>query len=210
LHKPIKFNLNDPIIKSFSGENVDNLILMIIESVKLYPREYLFINTDGNLYSEKGLQKMLSDLLPNKNLGVNAIRSIYTSYWLSKITTNAIRHVAFLMRSSVSMLSTNYLKKSDDNQTITVQPEPIRAEIEEEITKVDRLRDRKAYLKAYYELNKFKIIDSIKKTDKAGYDKRFLRELNEGVIDWAKVRKSTRDKYKLSYDENKKIYVSNM
>ena len=26
MHKPIRYNLNDPIIRSFSGENVDNLI----------------------------------------------------------------------------------------------------------------------------------------------------------------------------------------
>lgn len=210
MHKPIKFNINDPIIKSFSGDNVDNLINMIIESVKLYPREYLFININDEPYTEKGLQKMLLDLLPNKNLGVNAIRSIYASYFLPKINTNAAKRVAFLMRSSVSVLTGSYLKKSDDNQTLIAQPEPIRAEIEEEKEKTDKLRDRRAYLKAYYEANKEKIIDSIKVTDKVGYVKRFLRELNDGVITWDKVRKSTRDKYKLSYDENKKIYVSNL
>ena len=72
------------------------------------------------------------------------------------------------------------------------------------------MRDRRAYLKAYYEANKEKIIDSIKANDKKSYNNRFVRELNEGVITWDKVRKSTRDKYKLSYDENKKIYVSNL
>ncbi len=77
--------MNHDIVRSFCGENVDNLINMLLESVKLYPREYLFINTDGNLYSEKGLQKMLYDLLPDKNLGVNALRSIYASYWLPKL-----------------------------------------------------------------------------------------------------------------------------
>ena len=209
-HKPIHFNLNDPIIRSFSGDNIDKLIELIIESVKLYPREFLFENTDGNIYSEKGLQKMLSDLLPNKNLGVNSIRSIYTSYWLPKINTNAAKRVAFLMRSSVSVLTGSYVKKNNDLQTITAQPEPIHAEIEEEIKKTDKLRDRKEYLKTYYLNNKEKIIDSIKKTDKAGYGTRFLRELNEGVIDWAKVRKSTREKYKLSYDANKKIYISDL
>jgi hypothetical protein len=210
MHKPIKFNLNDPIIKSFSGDNVDKLIELIIESVKLYPREYLFINTDNDPYTEKGLQRMLTELLPNKNLGVNAIRSIYASHFLPKINTNAAKRVAFLMRSSLSVLSGSYLKKSDDNQTITAQPEPIHAEIEEEIKKTDKLRDRRAYLKEYYEKNKEKIIDSIKSNDKKTYNNRFVRELNEGVITWEKVRASTRAKYKLSYDENKKIYVSNL
>jgi hypothetical protein len=210
MHKPIKFNLNDPIIRSFSGENIDNLINMIIESVKLYPREYLFINTDGDPYTEKGLQKMMADVLPNKNLGVNAIRSIYASYWLPKLNKNQITRIAFLMRSSVSMLGTNYLKKSNDNQPITTQPEPIRAEIEEEIKKTDKLRDRRAYLKAYYEANKEKIIDSIKTTDKKNYNARHVRELNNGVILWENVRASTREKYKLEYNDKLKKYVSNM
>ena len=210
MHKPIRFNINDPIIRSFSGENVDNLINMIIESVKLYPREYLFININDEPYTEKGLQKMLLDLLPNKNLGVNAIRSIYASYFLPKINTNTAKRVAFLMRSSLSVLTGSYLKKSDDLQTITTQPEPIHAEIEEEKEKTDKLRDRRAYLKAYYEANKQHIIDSIKTTDKKNYNTRHVRELNNGVILWKNVRASTRDKYKLSYDENKKIYVSNL
>ena len=208
-HKPIKYNLNDDIIRSFSGGNVDNLINMLIESVKLYPREYLFINTDGEPYTEKGLQKMLSDLLPNKNLGVNAIRSIYASYWLPKLNKNQITRIAFLMRSSVSMLGTNYLKKSNDNQPITTQTEP-RAELEQEIKETKKPRDRRAYLKSYYEANKEKIIDSIKATDKANYNNRFVRELNEGIITWEKVRNSTRQKYKLEFDEKNNKYISKL
>ena len=210
MHKPIRYNLNDPIIRSFSGENVDNLINMIIESVKLYPREYLFINTDDKPYTEKGLQRMLTELLPNKNLGVNAIRSIYASYFLPKINTNTAKRVAFLMRSSVSVLTGSYLKKSDDNQTIKAQPEPIHAEIEEEIKKTDKLRDRKEYLKTYYLNNKEKIIDSIKANDRTKYNVRHVRELNNGVILWENVRASTREKYKLEYNDKLKKYVSNM
>ena len=209
MHKPIKFNLNDDIIKSFSGENVDNLINMIIESVKLYPREYLFINIDNEPYTEKGLQRMLTELLPNKNLGVNAIRSIYASYFLPKINKNQIKRIAFLMRSSVSMLTTNYLKKNNEVQTTTRQPEP-RVDVEIEIIKPEKLRDRRQYLKAYYEANKKKIIDSIKENDKKNYNNRFVRELNEGIITWDKIRKSTRDKYKLEYDDKLKKYVSKM
>jgi uncharacterized protein YnzC (UPF0291/DUF896 family) len=208
-HKAIKFNLSDDIIRSFSGNNVDNLILMIIESVNLYPREFMFINTDGNLYSEKGLQKMLYDLQPDKNLGVNALRSIYASYYMPKINTNQAKRVAFLMRSSVSVLTGSYVKKTIDNQTvITAQPEP-RAEVEQEIKETKKQpRDRREYLKNYYEQNKQKIIDSIKTTDKIGYPKRFIRELNDGVISWDKVRASTRLKYKLKFENNK--YVSEL
>jgi hypothetical protein len=209
-HKAIKYNLSDPIIKSFSGDNVDKLIEMIIESVKLYPREFMFINTDNNLYSEKGLQKMLYDLLPDKNLGVNAIRSIYASHYMPKINTNQAKRLAFLMRSSVSVLTGSYVKKSIDNQTVVIQPEP-RAEVEIEIKNTpSKLRDRKAYLKAYYEQNKQKIIDSIKVTDKRSQNKRFVRELTEGVILWKNIRASTKEKYKLKFDEKTNKYTSDL
>jgi hypothetical protein len=202
--------LNDDIIRSFSNENVDNLINMLLESVKLYPREYLFINTDGKLYSEKGLQKMLYDLLPDKNIGVNALRSIYASYWLPKLNKNQITRIAFLMRSSVSMLSTNYLKKNNDSRPITTQPEQIRADVEQEKKETKKPRDRREYLKNYYEQNKEKIIDFIKENDKKKYNNRFVRELNDGVITWDKVRKSTREKYKLEFDEKNNKYISKL
>ena len=54
---------------------------------------------------------MLYELVPDKNLGINALRSIYTSYYLPKLNDNQINRVAFLMRTSFYMLSTNYLRK---------------------------------------------------------------------------------------------------
>jgi hypothetical protein len=152
----------------------------------------------------------MSDLLPNKNLGVNAIRSIYASYWLPKLNKNQITRIAFLMRSSVSILSTNYLKKSNDSQPITIQTEP-RAEVETDIkNSPSKLRDRRAYLKTYYEANKEKIIDSIKENDKKNYHTRFIRDLENGVILWQNVRKSTREKYKLEFDEKNNKYISKL
>jgi hypothetical protein len=127
---------------------------------------------------------------------------------MPKINTNQAKRVAFLMRSSVSILTGSYVKKSIDNQSVVIQPEP-RAEVEQEIKNIpSKLRDRREYLKNYYEQNKQKIIDSIKVRDKLGYGRRFIRELNEGVISWDKVRASTRLKYKLKFVNNK--YVSEL
>ena len=56
-HKPIIYNLNDSVIKSFSKKNVELLINNIVESLETYPREYLFINSNNELYSEDGLKK---------------------------------------------------------------------------------------------------------------------------------------------------------
>ena len=131
---------------------------------------------------------------------------------MPKINTNQSKRVAFLMRSSVSVLTGSYVKKTIDNQpVITAQPEPQpRAEIEHEITKIDKLRDRREYLKEYYLANKQHIIDSIKTTDKKNYNTRHVRELNNGIILWENVRASTREKYQLEYNEKLKKYVSNM
>jgi hypothetical protein len=110
-HKPIHFNIHDEIIKTFSKDIVELFIFNILESVKLYPREVLFINNKGEQYTEKGLQMFLYELVPDKNIGINALRSMYTSFFLPKLNKNQINRVAFLMRTSCNMLSTNYLKK---------------------------------------------------------------------------------------------------
>ena len=88
------------LIKTYSNDNVELLIKNIIESVKFYPRQYLFINNKSEKYTEKGLQKMLYELVPDKNIGINALRSIYTSHFLPKPNKNQINRVAFLMRTS--------------------------------------------------------------------------------------------------------------
>ena len=106
--------MNDDLIKSFSKKNVDTLIENIIESVETYPRKYLFISSNGKQYTEKSLQKILYELVPNKNLGVNSFRSSYASYYVPKLNKNQLQRVAFLMRSSVSMLMSNYLKKDNN------------------------------------------------------------------------------------------------
>ena len=114
------------------------------------------------------------------------------------------------MRSSISVLTGSCLKKSDDVQTIIKDPEPVHADIEEEIKETDQLRNRKACLKAYYKPNKTHIIDSIKANDKAKYHLRYIRELNEGVILWKNVRASTREKYKLEFDNKTNKYISKL
>ena len=46
-----------------------------------------------------------------------ASRSIYTSHYLPKLNKNQINRVAFLMRTSFNMLSTNYFKKNEEKET---------------------------------------------------------------------------------------------
>ena len=63
---------------------------------------------------------MLYELVPDKNIGINALRSIYTFNYLPKLNKNQIGRVAFLMRTSFNMLSTNYLKENDENEETNI------------------------------------------------------------------------------------------
>ncbi len=40
------------------------------------------------------MQKTLLELVPDKNIGTNALRSIYTSYWLPTLIKNQTNRVA--------------------------------------------------------------------------------------------------------------------
>jgi hypothetical protein len=57
---------------------------------------------------------------------------MYTSHYLPELNKNQINLVAFLMRTSFNMLSTNYLKKNDDNEQVNIINNNV-----EKITKTD-------------------------------------------------------------------------
>ena len=63
---------------------------------------------------------MIYELIPDKNIGINALRSIYTSHYLPKLNKNQINRVAFLMRTSFNLLSTNYLKKNEEEEETNI------------------------------------------------------------------------------------------
>jgi len=112
-HKPIQFNINDPEIIKFSQKEVENLMDNVNESLKLYARTFLFINSNGKPYTEKGLQKILYELLPDKNLGVSALRSSYITHYYKKLNKLGLERVAYLMRTSIKTISDAYNKKVD-------------------------------------------------------------------------------------------------
>jgi site-specific recombinase XerD len=70
------------LLKSFSKSKVDTLIFNIIESLETYPRDYLFINSNNERYSDDGFKKMLKDITNDKNIGVNSLLSAYVSHYL--------------------------------------------------------------------------------------------------------------------------------
>jgi hypothetical protein len=213
-HQPIDFNLNDPVIKSYSKKHVDLLIETIIESLNDYPREYLFINSKNEPYTEKGLQKMLYDLLKDKNIGVNSLRSSYASYWVPKLNANQVQRVSFLMRTSAAMLYKNYLKKDEIKEEEPLQQTKINNEQKKEIIKFtpeqkeEYDNNRTEYYKKYYEKRKEELLNRAKINDKEKYYLRITRELNQNKKDFKKMKPETIEKYKIKYDDKTKKYIS--
>ena len=214
-HQPINFNLNDPVIKSYSEKYVNLLVETIIESLNDYPREHLFINSNGQPYSEKGLQRMLYDLLKDKNIGVNSLRSSYASYWIPKLNANQVQRIAFLMRTSASTLYKNYLKKDEiKEESQPQQQKTTKNEPKKEIIKLTPKQkeeydnNRAEYQKKYYEKRKEELLERAKLNDKEKYYLRFVRELNQNKKDFETMKPATIEKYKIKYDDKTKQYIS--
>jgi hypothetical protein len=174
-HNNISFDLNDPVLKSFNKENINNLIEHIIESAALYPREYLFINSSNNKYTAKSLQRALYELLPDKNIGVNSIRSAFVSYWWNKLNRIQIDRVAYIMRTSVATMHQSYYKqdkteplnfesvKKEEPAPAPIIKEDVKPIVIKEIKLVKKLTDeqreekhekRLKYHKSFYNKNK--------------------------------------------------------
>ena len=223
-HKPISFNINDPVIKSYSKENVDLLINNIIESLLEYPRLFLFINSTNDKYTEKGLQKMLYELLNDKNIGVNSLRSSYVSYYLDKVNKNQLDRIAFIMRTSTQMLYNNYFKAVDNtpiklsNERPPTPPPPLIKIIKlvtptpaiiKKLTDDERKNKQQAraqYLHDYYNNKKDVLLTKARANDKKNYDSRMCRELNQGKLLFKTIRPSTIEKYKIKFNDKTNLY----
>jgi hypothetical protein len=223
-HKPIIYNLNDDVINTFSKKNVKILINNIIESLKEYPREYLFINSKNEQYTEDGLKKMLYDITKDKNIGVNALRSAYVSYYFNKLNKLQLERVAFLMRSTVGTLQNHYLKKEGSTldepepeikQKIKIEPEiKQKIKIEPEIKQkklTDEQRDilyikKNDYLKEYYIKNKEILLNKANEHSKNNYGNRLIRELNNNTINFKNMRAETVEKWNIKFNTKSKLY----
>ena len=237
-HKPIIYNLNDDVIKSFSKKHVNTLINNIIESLTEYPREYLFINSNNKEYTEDGLKKMLKEITKEKNIGVNALRSAYVSKYFNKLNKLQLERIAFLMRSSVSTLQNHYLKNDgvgDEPEPDGPTPEPeqtIKKEVIKQkmdikpLIKTEEVKiknnvltheekqqynnNKNAYLKQYYEEHKNDLLARANEHSKANYGQRLARELNQNKIFFENMRAATIEKWGIKYDAKNKIYIASV
>ena len=220
-HEPIKINLNDPVIKSFSGVLVDVLINLIIESVDIFPREFLFINSKGDKASADTLNDYNKSFVPDLQLNINSFRSAYISYWLPKLNKIQKDRVVAYMRTSDKMTELNYFKQfeTDDKEEIIINETKPEQETEIKIKprqprltneqKKERRDKKNNYYKNYYEENKDKMIEKAKENSRATYGARIIRELNNNSKDISTVKEETLIKWKIKYNEKTKLYYIN-
>ena len=166
---------------------------------------------------------MLYELLNDKNIGVNSLRSSYCSYYLNKVNKNQVDRIAFIMRSSPHMLYTNYFKAVDDtpvkispttpppptpNKPIKiiqqVTPTPIKKLSDAE--RQEREKGRANYLHEYYFNKKDVLLKKAKENDKANYGTRYIRELNNNLIQFKNIRSSTIEKYGIKFNDKTNLY----
>jgi hypothetical protein len=127
-HKPHKYTLASKQLQSFNNK----LNTLLRNSLKLYPRDYLFIPKD--CWPCKKLVKVshstvsvwLKDLLEEKNINIAGLRSSFVSYWFDKWNNRQKTICAKHMRTSVEELMRAYLKKynnPDELARIKIDPD---------------------------------------------------------------------------------------
>ncbi len=70
---------------------MDVLFNLIIESVDIFPRDFLFIISKADKASADTLNDYNKSFVPDLQLNINSFRSAYISYWLPKIKQNSKR-----------------------------------------------------------------------------------------------------------------------
>jgi len=92
-------------------------------SYKTYKRSSMFLQKNEWRRNKKSISsaaigKWLSELIPNKNIGVNTFRSSFVSYYFPKWNNRQRNVMAIRMRTSMSQIMRSYLKFYTDPDTL--------------------------------------------------------------------------------------------
>jgi hypothetical protein len=185
----------DPYLTEIPIEN-EILVKLIEKSYKDYPRTYLF-ELNGNAVSQMTIIRWLRDITKLSGVNVDMMRSSYINWYHNKNKSLGSKmKLAKMMRHSVHVAQKNYLKVSnDDNKTPNEEVEGLKIE----------------NAKLQYEINDLKTrlndIKGSESTDDKTEKKRrrdVLYVLNKKGI---RAKQSTMDKYNITYDEEKKLFL---
>lgn len=185
---------------NYTGDQITNIIK---ESYALFPRQYVLEAYNNKPYSLSSVDNLLTDILEDKNLGINALRASFGTFAVaSKQSSNVTKDIANKMRTSVDMLYNNY-KKID---TIYEEEE---AGTEPKVTNIiEKVKPNKQVtMKKYYDDNKRVVLDQQK--EKYQLDKVYkqakvaIKYLNDEAD--RNPKKETIEKHKL-YQQNGKWF----
>ena len=225
-HDPIELNLT--LISPQLAE-------ILKESYILYPRKPLFASIKSNEYIKKQVKTLSTNLIkifsadyPDKNVGVNAIRSSYYSYQ-NKLSVQSgfplqyavKKQIAIQMRTSPKLLDSNYLKVYNYQNSLfhpTYPNQPPEEQLRMPEPRIIQPTDKTNIYHKKLEKNKEYIRENkehIYKQQKEYRSKipkeeqsrmRILRMLNNDSNYRDHIKASTIEKYKLKLDGNNKYY----
>ena len=97
------------------------------------------------------------------------------------------------------------------NNQVKIDEEPIDEKylpIQQQPNKISINERKRITAKNWYEKNKEKHKENVKARDKdpSTTRKRYIRELNNKVLDYSKLKPETITKYNIEYDKNKNLY----
>ena len=167
-----------------------NLIKLIYDSHKKYPRQYLIEETKSHQVNDSTILKWLRDITDVKGLTVDMLRSSYiTDFYDKNKTFKSRKELARSMRHSVLTAARNYLKVEDT---------PINLRFEE-------LEKENAKLK----IDNTKIkneLEHYKETENAKEKRRKLNIVYTANVKKIQPKESTINKYGLKQDDKGKYY----
>ena len=205
-HDPITFNLT---------KDAPELARLIIDSYRLYPREYVFTakNTYPNLSkkaSEASLDARLRSLFyfTGKNVSVNSLRSSYVSYMVHQglvrgklLSVKEKEKIAKRMRSSRKYIDESYTKLL---QIEGIQQQQIKPEANVVIDETNSYERQRMRANSYYYQHRDEIIRKQKEyQQKQGSFKnsrdRLLRFLNSSPDYERTMKDTTKAKYNFQF-----------
>ncbi|KAJ1465563.1 hypothetical protein T484DRAFT_3636657 [Baffinella frigidus] len=226
LHDPVQYEIG--FIDNFDVNYYGiELTKYLKRSLSLYPREYVFTNLQTKKpYSASGISNMLTNIVENKQLGINAIRSsVITHIYGSNPIANVTDDLALKMRNSVRAAMNDYRRiilPDNANDIAKIKMEPVNDDVIDVDAKkvlnkaVDKptviniitqpnkpMANKKASMKTYNEANRAKInkqmSENYAKNKEIISVKTNLRYLNNN--DDCKPTKKSIERYQL-YEEN--------
>jgi hypothetical protein len=215
-HDAIKY-----IIKSSAIEGLNKRLCTLLNySMKMYPREHLFVRPDYwmlnkmNKVKHTTVSSWIRNFIPKKNIGIDTFRSAFVSYYYPKFNNQQKNVLKMRMRTSTDLLLRSYLKVYEDPEMlkkIKIEPVDDNEVTEATIMNIQGVKDikqnRKENFKRWYEdeENKKKIKE--KQRDPTTYARRYIRELNSGKMDYDKLTDETKEKYKIRRNEEGIFYI---